>query len=171
MKVVFLDLDGVLNSFSERKGKEISLVINKEKVEKLKRIVDETGATLVLSSSWRKYWNRRYHQQDSAGWIINQALAEFGLEVWDKIPVLPYTSRNDEIRAWLVGKSYIDALAILDDKDMAWDKYLRKHWVQPDGFQSGLTEEDADRAIRILNHGPRVKRRLFKFNKRKEDFL
>lgn len=160
MKVLLLDIDGVLNSLNDRKCKEISLVIVREKVAILKRIVDETGATLVLSSSWRKFWNRGYHQQDSVGWIINQALAEFGLEVWDKIPVLPYASRNEEIRAWLVGKSYVHAFAILDDKDMAWDKHLRKHWVHIDGFRTGLTEKDANQAIRLLNHGPRIKKVL-----------
>ena len=171
LKILCLDLDGVLNSFSDRQGKEISLVIVPEKVAILRRIIDETGAIIVLSSSWRFWWNEGYTQPDQVGWDINEAMAMYGLEIRDKIPFRYFRSRADEVREWLAGRTYVKSLVILDDMDFGWRKRgLQKHWVQTDGY-SGLTEEDADRAIRILNHGPRVKRRLFKFNKRKEDFL
>ena len=49
MNIIFLDVDGVLNSIkelSERSFSKISLNI-------LKRIVDETNAKIVVISSWR----------------------------------------------------------------------------------------------------------------------
>ena len=59
MKVIFLDIDGVLNSdeyFDRIKNLEITGIeeqIDIKKVELLKKAIDETGAKVVLSSSWR----------------------------------------------------------------------------------------------------------------------
>ena len=59
MKVIFLDIDGVLNSDEYLKkvkrlhiqGIESEIDINKIKL--LKKAVDETKAKVVLTSSWR----------------------------------------------------------------------------------------------------------------------
>ena len=50
MKVIFLDIDGVLNTNSD---KEIST----DKLKLLSELVSKTGADVVLSSSWRNWWN------------------------------------------------------------------------------------------------------------------
>ena len=59
MKVIFLDIDGVLNSYEyfdkienlNVQGIEREIDVNKIKL--LKRAVDETKAKVVLTSSWR----------------------------------------------------------------------------------------------------------------------
>lgn len=51
-KIIFLDIDGVLNSidyFAQTKGCKGYTEINPEKVKLLKEIVDRTGAQIVLS--------------------------------------------------------------------------------------------------------------------------
>jgi hypothetical protein len=56
--VVFLDVDGVLHPLMVefRDGKLSDEHLFKEECMRyLKRIVDETGAELVLSSSWRQF--------------------------------------------------------------------------------------------------------------------
>ena len=50
MKIIFLDIDGVLNTNS---NKEIS----NDKLKLLSELVSKTGAEIVLSSSWRNWWN------------------------------------------------------------------------------------------------------------------
>ena len=66
MKVIFLDIDGVLNSdeyLDKVKNSDIQGIerdIDVEKVKLLKRAIDETGARVVLSSSWRYTRNARY---------------------------------------------------------------------------------------------------------------
>ena len=50
MKVIFLDIDGVLNIDSDR-------TISVEKIKLLSTIIKQTGAEVVLSSSWRYGWN------------------------------------------------------------------------------------------------------------------
>ena len=65
MKVIFLDIDGVLNSdeyVDKVKKSDIQGIerdIDIEKVKLLKRAIDETGAKVVLSSSWRYTKNAR----------------------------------------------------------------------------------------------------------------
>ena len=59
MKVIFLDIDGVLNSeeyYESFPDGEFIPPIDPVCVERLKRIVDRTGAKLILSSSWRGGW-------------------------------------------------------------------------------------------------------------------
>ena len=51
-KIIFLDIDGVLNSESYFKNK-IAGVIDPECVRRLNRIIKETDADIVISSSWK----------------------------------------------------------------------------------------------------------------------
>lgn len=66
MKVIFLDVDGVLNSDEyihkviKKKINGIESEIDVEKIKLLKKAVDETGANVVLSSSWRYTRNAQY---------------------------------------------------------------------------------------------------------------
>lgn len=59
MKAIFLDIDGVLNSdeyFDKISNLDIQGIekeIDIEKVKLLKEAINETGAKIVLSSSWR----------------------------------------------------------------------------------------------------------------------
>lgn len=57
MKVIFLDIDGVLNSDDyidiAKNSQAIERHIDIDKVKLLKKTIDETGAKTVLTSSWR----------------------------------------------------------------------------------------------------------------------
>ena len=59
MKVIFLDIDGVLNSdeyFDKIENLNVQGIereIDVNKIKLLKRAVDETKAKVVLTSSWR----------------------------------------------------------------------------------------------------------------------
>ena len=58
MKIIFLDVDGVLNNindFKQKKNKEElehGLVLSKPKIKLLHQIQEKTGAKIVLSSTW-----------------------------------------------------------------------------------------------------------------------
>ena len=58
MKVIFLDVDGVLNSQQLfEKSEDAQLIsVDEENIKNLKKIVDATGAKIVLSSSWIYGW-------------------------------------------------------------------------------------------------------------------
>jgi predicted mannosyl-3-phosphoglycerate phosphatase (HAD superfamily) len=51
MKIIFLDIDGVLNNYNTL-GEGLNWESNAVKI--LKRIIKETGAKVVLSSTWRR---------------------------------------------------------------------------------------------------------------------
>ena len=61
MKVIFLDIDGVLNSMSCKATIEGFDFVEDEKVALLKEIIDLTGAKVVLSSTWRYGWYAMEH--------------------------------------------------------------------------------------------------------------
>lgn len=113
MRVIFLDIDGVLNCATHRRQKlcegYYSVIIESQKVRLLKKLVMRTDAVIVLTSSWRKYWMRE-GSIDSAGKRIETALALDGLKITDKTPVLDNGSRSLEIEQWLKGKCYIDPI-------------------------------------------------------------
>ena len=53
MKIIFLDVDGVLNCATTKERVRDLLFVEDRKVQLLKELVDETGATIILSSTWR----------------------------------------------------------------------------------------------------------------------
>ena len=50
MNIIFLDIDGVMNSTEDRFSTELE---NRDYWIRLKRLVNETNSAIVLSSSWR----------------------------------------------------------------------------------------------------------------------
>ena len=152
MKIIFLDVDGVLN-FSEcwtrpeNKGK-CGKIWDNECVAQLNRIVKETGAKIVVSSSWR-ILKEHY----------NAVLNEMGIEgeILGKTPTrLPVTNingvrRGDEIQSWMDTQDIepIEKFVILDDdSDMC---HLKEYLVQSDFMDKGLTKDLADKAIEMLS--------------------
>ena len=152
MKVIFLDIDGVLNSFKydlHRGEGEGNIDITRMPL--LKRIVDKTGALIVLSSSWRKYWEKE-DNFDPIGAELDAVFGQFGLEIYDKTPFLQIGSRAHEIMSWLEQhESEVDAFVVIDDAFGGWGA-ITSNVVRTDariGF--GLMGTHVDKAIEILN--------------------
>jgi len=149
MKLVFLDIDGVLNTVmtpGSTKNK-----IERRCVDALNRLSDTTGALFVVSSVWRKQGTLSDLR------ILLKKIGVTGF-ILDKTPVHYNGRRGPEIKAWLdkynecPSSEYgaIEKFIILDDE--VSDKYpVLKHVVHCDMFE-GLTEERVDSAIRILTH-------------------
>ena len=141
MKVIFLDVDGVLNSKLD--GNSIKLRTDSY-LRLLREIIMATGAQIVLSSSWRCGPVKAIKN-------LKSRLAEYGLEIMDSTPVLSGSScRGDEIRQWLDnnGQSVGRFVILDDDDDMA--EFIDTHLVQTDS-EIGLQEGDALRCIEMLN--------------------
>lgn len=154
MKIIFLDIDGVLNSLNYRRRmgmQYFSEIIDCRKMPLLKKIVDATDAKIVLSTTWRKYWNEGETQPDPAGENINRIFGEYGISVYSKTPVLENSGRAAEIKAWLRRNPYVDGFVILDDKDFGWPGELCTHFVKTDRNGDGLEEAQVREAIAVLN--------------------
>ena len=152
MRVIFLDIDGVLNCSDHRRQMlfhgDYSVAIQQHQVARIKKLVEKTDAVIVLISSWRKYWLRE-GSIDGAGKRIETAFAFEGLSITDKTPVFDNGSRSLEIEHWLKSKPYISQYVILDDNDFSWSRALRKHWVSCPG-ETGLTDDLIEVAEKIL---------------------
>lgn len=156
-KVIFLDIDGVLNK--DNGGPKIEECF----VKHLAHIVKRTGAEIVLSSSWRRAYanhvNPEYPYQNKDVVLLISMLDKYRLRVMDVTPDLtsgPY-ARPLEIRAWLLEQGKRERFVILDDETFwAWNwlgDYLvcTTHLDENGKSVCGLTDEDAEKAIAILN--------------------
>lgn len=137
MKILFLDVDGVLNH-----RQSISLyAISRPALRRLRHVLDSTGARVVMSSTWRKNPDHR--------------------EVFKRrtlIQPIGYTPchadghRGGEIKAWLDQAPEVERYAIVDDDgDMLIEQ--RPFFVQT-SFETGLLDEHVDQLIEILGRQP-----------------
>lgn len=162
MKVIFLDIDGVLNSektckdWHKKTGKggyggwfNEDDVCTHENVlwgidlfNNLKTIVDQTGAVIVISSTWRKHFS------------LSKFKEMFSVYGWNNPPIIDKTGnhihrhRGCEIKSWLDGRD-VKSYVILDDDTDFLPEQL-PFFVNTDG-RIGLSEGDATKAIEILN--------------------
>lgn len=145
--IVVLDFDGVLNGIETREPMSPvvdGLFLNEVLVAKFNRIVERTGAKVVLSTSWRKAGIDACSRALRAVGFIGEIIGATP----DFRPVgqsSPYTPRSDEIRAWLAANP-VDAFVVLDDHD---DCEVDGRTVQTDTLV-GLTDDDVERAVKIL---------------------
>ena len=151
MKVIFLDIDGVLNShqyLSQVAFGEAGIYdeLDPEKLTLLKTLVKQTGANIVLSSSWRE----SFEDMNPLDYVARNLLAAFeehGLTIYDMTPLVK-AQRDEEIRQWLSCHAAVESFVILDDEQYDW-KELEVNWVKT-SYYMGLTEENVRAALRIL---------------------
>lgn len=147
--ILFLDIDGVLNSDNYRRvlhtiGVPLDQIQNEfdpKCVEAINRILSTTKAQVVVSSTWRNQSKDLSHELRSRGVNIDGHFL-------GQTPHLPNAERGQEIRLWLVrNHAQASSFAVLDDdRDMLG---VAHRLVQTSRF-NGLTEADADVAIRML---------------------
>lgn len=104
--VIFLDVDGVLNT---RPGS-----LDSDKLDFIRELIAETGCLLVLSSSWR---------------LIERQMARISAElpIWRVTPEIGPWNRGDEVRAFLAANPAVQRFVILDDWGNAGWGNLSRH--------------------------------------------
>lgn len=148
MRIIFLDIDGILNSVNSIKetyhklnhGKSIySTMPSKEMIKYLNMIIEKTDAKIVISSTWR----RTYHNYQQ----ITMLLIALGFEgeVVGQTPFLN-SRRGFEIAEYLTRNPCDEFIIIDDDSDM---EHLMPHLVKTDG-EVGLTMDHVQIAIDIF---------------------
>lgn len=157
MKIVFLDIDGVLNSDDWYKSGEAKKAYEKTKIvsdyhfdpnawKLVEKLLIETGAKIVLSSSWRNY-NLEATLNDFKG---------TNFEVLNKyiVGITPRSAlrhRGNEIKTFIETTDIkIDKYVIIDD-DTDFNTEQLPYFVRTDWFH-GITEENYKKAKKILNN-------------------
>jgi hypothetical protein len=159
-KLIFLDVDGVLNAH-EWVGEAESCDVRRDCVSRLNRIIRETGAKVVISSAWRYMVLGGAMTLDGFAYMLRTHGLTAGAEIIgltcpdEQIPL-----RGDQIADWLFRRQVTNPpprYVVLDDDDgggVIQCQGRHDHpFVHVDG-SAGLTDADADRAIAILNAGP-----------------
>lgn len=151
IKVIFLDVDGVLNSrrYMVRLNGEFNCVPKYKQIDpilakRLNKITDATGAYLVLSSTWRILFKRIVE--------IRELFAKAGVtgNFLGSTPI-DNNKRGMQIAEWMDKHSSIypiEKFIILDDdSDM---EHLISSLIQTDN-RYGLTYSNVNQAIKALS--------------------
>lgn len=172
MNVIFLDIDGVLNNCNTRcddvgwrhqQGDKIRIPIEPLCIERLNRLVAETGAKVVISSSWRMFADFDELGLALAGYgLVADVVGEtpdvindpVWMEKWRTREGVPFAyerlERGMEIQEYLDNHPEVTNFVILDDcQDMA---HLRPWLVLTDPCV-GLDDPDVERAKFLMERG------------------
>uniref|UniRef100_A0A7S0Q6Z3 Uncharacterized protein n=1 Tax=Coccolithus braarudii TaxID=221442 RepID=A0A7S0Q6Z3_9EUKA len=150
MRVIFLDVDGVIDSHGRKRNH-----LETGKVDRLVEVVKVTGARIVISSHWRLVKDPLRQ--------LTEALTYLGVEIIGATPVhLPWEpERPLEIAEWLeaynlgaqqLGRPHVTAFVAVDDRSLLTEtggRELLGRFVQTDKVD-GLTRTAADRMIELF---------------------
>lgn len=155
MNVIFLDIDGVLNTpnygvqahamwkrtngwFKSRD--EFGAIFDPMAVDCLEYLVHHTNAKVVVSSTWRK----------SGFQVMKDMFKMRGIDV-DIIGVTPVlnTIRGEEIEHWLHENDYVSNYVILDDDTDFTEEQKKGHFVCTHG-KYGFDHNCMVKALKLL---------------------
>jgi hypothetical protein len=144
--VLFLDIDGVMNTTNSILRHKSNRVFTDESICCLQTIVAETGCSIVISSTWR---------EDQQWKILPGVFSRNGLSgvlarIIDRTPILAPVdgpTREDEIDCWLSTNSYVGPYAILDDIAFTDEHVCR---LVQTSTEKGLTKHECERVLAML---------------------
>ena len=158
MKVLFLDIDGVLNHekhyrwlMETDEPTPLQRVypyseFNPVSCQILNKIIEETGCKIVLSSTWRL---------DGLQYM-NNIFKHVGIfhKLYDITPSLAHKydttlCRGKEIDKWLNEHPEVTKYVILDD-DTDMEEHQLPFFIKTDPYKDGLNNEVANKVIEIL---------------------
>jgi len=172
MKVLFLDIDGVLNSEEhfynnhiarteaahkdgDDKYNDINYIwplghLSEDLINYLNMIVEMTGCHIVISSTWRIG-----NTPEQIGKYLKVKGFLYASRIIDCTGQDSKNARGGEIQNWLDEHPEVTQYVILDDDsaDIIGDYTTKKHpknFVHTD-FMWGLQDVDVEQAIKILN--------------------
>lgn len=163
MNIVFLDIDGVLNSmpyFESIKGKRSRThnEIDERHLPYLQRIVKENNAHIVLSSTWRDLDDINNPTCYAMWQYLIDTLAKYDLTIMSKTPIIDQI-RPLEIKTWLANrKDNIKWISIEDDwNEELYEEYgigghlIETKFYPKDISEAGLLEKHVELAKELFD--------------------
>jgi len=150
MKIIFLDIDGVLCTYRSHLAENLGSKMrawDATGVDLLKAILTrDSNIKIVITSTWRIGcpFSLEYFENESQATDLHQKLTQHGM--WDYLhtdwrTIEGKRFRGDEIDAWLhAHRDLIDDYVILDD-DSDFHLHHKPHFLQTDPI-NGLTVQD-----------------------------
>lgn len=163
-KIVFLDIDHVLTNTDIDNTSFLSYDPSKYKLSEvnlvnLDKVLDSTGASIVVTSNWRKF------KQPDAAWLFDgkwyesplESLKErYGSKIIDMLPAEHGLSKCECLELWFEDNPWFSKhghyVILEDDLREGYQRHLvySKHLIMTDR-RFGLTKASADKAIAILD--------------------
>ena len=153
IKIIFLDIDGVLRPVT---GEDF----NRRNINNLNKLTEETGAKIVISSTWRQKGieavKEFLYKHDVKGDIIDITPIFIISKAWGKDwekPSKIKAPRGLEIKEWMRDYTtmdrYIESYVIIDDSE---DMFLSQesHYVKVEQTK-GFDKKCLDKSKEILN--------------------
>ena len=135
MKVLFLDIDGVVNRVGTRQRYRGFMGIDPFLASMVGKIILDTGAAVVLTSTWRHFQGGR------------EEVDRHVYKTFDVTPIADTGFRGEEVKMWLDDHPEVTRYAIVDDgSDFYADQPLFKT-----NWQTGITDEVAQQVTKFLN--------------------
>lgn len=162
MKVIFLDIDGVLNVYPQGHD-DYGAIFHQHFIDNLAHLINSTGAKIVISSTWRysglDVMKEMWEKRNMPGEVIDVTTFTWEPEEED-MDFYERAERGNEIQVWINEHPELTSYVILDDdSDMLstqMSKFIKTsgnthHTDSVDGGGYGLTKECTEKAIQILN--------------------
>jgi hypothetical protein len=140
-KLIFLDFDGVLNSDLSVSQLGTRYKFWPQSVQALNQLLSESGALIVISSTWREHWTLKENAAslEQAGLLPGRVVGKTSVSGGE---------RGIEIDSWLKSVPYVvESFVILDDKDDMAMHRQRLVRVDP---KIGFGVQEARQAIELL---------------------
>ena len=135
MDILFLDIDGVLNSTYYNDQLDVFKFYEIKKINLVKKIVEETNCKIVLTSlrlNFQLYENE-----------ITDIFKNEGVLVYDTLQT-PFTSKVEGINKWLNKHKFINQYVVLDDTN--YKQEFHNHFIKVSSYY-GLTKNKAKTII------------------------
>lgn len=150
-RVIFLDIDGVLNSAEYHRERHVrgTKPLDPLAIQRLNRLTDRTGACIVISSSWRQ-WGFIYCRAMLKAANVTGRIVSCTPILADEVTngIAAWVPRGREIMAWLGStRTPVERFVVLDDAD---DMDGVRHRLVRTSHETGLTDDDVKRAIWLL---------------------
>lgn len=143
MKVLFLDIDGVVNS-SDTNFKTELWPIDRYMGFLVGKIVMYTECKIVLSSSWRNHPDGIEVVEKHIAPVLDKTVRSWYDKENDH-----HSLRGEEIQKWLDEHPEVEKYAILDDDSDMLDSQ-KDNFFQTSFTDGGLTDEIAERVMKHL---------------------
>jgi len=156
MKVIFLDIDGVLVTRNSIKYQHLnypedtSIRFGKKAVKNLNKLIRLTKSKIVISSTWRLFHSLEdlqniFKKQGIKGKIISTTSIE-------RAPVEEDIPRGQKIADWLAQHSEVERYVIIDDDVQADCIQFHPNNCVETWYKRGFAPEDRfNEALAILN--------------------
>jgi hypothetical protein len=149
LRIIFLDLDGVMNNEGSFKGAKMD-PIDPHAIKLLNELVRDTDSCIVISSAWRIGNPLHLIQVMMAGvgFEFPERIIGATMDISDKTNggIWVTKNRGQEIALWL-NQVDVDSFVILDDDadmDPVMDRLVKTT------FDTGLQKEHIEQAKKIL---------------------